>query len=438
MKKFKVRQIYLLFMLILSVFLITGCSGGETGKWLPSTPATTPGVIPGACTVTGPGIPQVTSSNPSDGNSNVTTSTTGETGKWITANFSLAMDPVTIISPATTFTLKETVGGANVAGTVTMNGANTVATFATTAALSTSTQYTAIITTAAMSEGDIALGCKYEWTFTTVGSSGGGLAPPDLGLATPFAIAATAGIVNVGATTVNGDVVLDPLATCNTVTVGSAGLIGACNSAPPTIIGTVISPLYPDAGVTSLAVKNALRATFIAINPANLSTGVYTIPDGTVLGDVAGSALVEYDNLFYPGLYKTTAGGMLITGDLTLDAQDNPDAVFVFQSDSTLGMAAGAAPPMPPGTHSRILLVNGAKASNVWWWVGSAATLGTYSEFQGNILAYDNLTMTTGATSCGRLFAGASTDGAFVFGANVVSVPGQPFAPPATYSTTCE
>jgi hypothetical protein len=341
-----------------------------------------------------------------------------------------------------TFTLRDNHKITNVEGTVAMSLSNTVATFTTTAALDGDSWYTATITRYAKNAGGTSLGCSYQWEFKTGAAGTVGLAPINLGLAAPFGIAATAGIVNVGATTVNGDVVLDPLAECNSVTVGSAGLIGACASAAPTINGTVISPLYPDAGVTSLAVKNALRQTYIDISPANLSTGVYTIPDGTVLGAIAGSALVEHDNLFYPGIYKTTSGGMLITGDLTLDAQGNSDAMFVFQSDSTLGIAAGDAPPMvvspPSGIHSRILLVNGAKASNVWWWVGSAATLGTYSEFQGNILSYSTIVMTTGATSCGRLFAGASTDGAFTFGANVLSVPGKPFAPPATYSTTCQ
>jgi hypothetical protein len=142
------------------------------------------------------------------------------------------------------------------------------------------------------------------------------------------------------------------------------------------------------------------------------------------------------DNLFFPGVYQSLTS-IMITGDLTLDAQGNPNAEFIFQSSSTVGTAAGAA---PPGVRSRILLINGAKASNVWWQAGSDATLGLYSEFQGNILAAGDITMTTGATSCGRLMAGAwvGGSGAFVFDSNVVSVPGQPFTPPATYSTVCQ
>jgi hypothetical protein len=120
-----------------------------------------------------------------------------------------------------------------------------------------------------------------------------------------------------------------------------------------------------------------------------------------------------------PGVY-TSNTSILITGDLTLDAQGDPNASFVFQSASTIGTAPDA----------RILLVGEAKASNVWWQAGSAATLNTNTIWQGNILANDDVTMVTGATSCGRLFAGAFTDGAFVFDSNVVSVPGDAAAPP--------
>jgi hypothetical protein len=88
---------------------------------------------------------------------------------------------------------------------------------------------------------------------------------------------------------------------------------------------------------------------------------------------------------------------------------------------STLTTATGASG--APG--ATISLINGAKASNVFWQVGSSATLGAYSVFAGNVLADSSITMATGATSCGRLLAGAVTaTGAFVFDSNVVSVPG--------------
>lgn len=393
-------------------------------------------IIPGAvCPVdASPTIPTVTMSDPTSDNQFATTSTMGVVpdGKLITATFSLEMDPTTIESALpgalTTFTIRETATATNVPGTVAMDITNKIATFTTSAALLPDTNYTASITIDAMSAGipPTALACPYEWNFKTVTPAAAGVGPVNLGRAATFGIASTAGIVNVGATTVNGDVVLDPDFTCNAVTVGSAGLIGDCNGIAPVINGTVISPLYPDAGVTSGFVIADLRAAYIALSPAQMFTGVTTIADGTVMGAGEGTALVVNDNLFFPGIYKTTAGGMVITGDITLDGQGDQNAVFVFQSDSSITTAAtGAADP-----HTKILLINGAKASNVFWWVGSnQATLGTYTIFQGNILSYSSITMETGATSCGRLFAGASTDGAFVFGENIVSVPGNMNAP---------
>jgi hypothetical protein len=140
------------------------------------------------------------------------------------------------------------------------------------------------------------------------------------------------------------------------------------------------------------------------------------------MGGGVGGVLVPGVNYFTSGVYISITS-ILVTGDLTLDAQGDANAVFVFQSASTLTTADGAP---SPGVHTRILLVNGAKASNVWWQVASSATIGLYSEFQGNILAADSITLKTGASSCGRLMAGAWVGGAgaFVFDSNLVSVPG--------------
>jgi hypothetical protein len=271
-----------------------------------------------------------------------------------------------------------------------------------------------------------------------------------LGTAAPFGMAATAGITNTNTapiTSINGDVVLTPTTTCNATAVpggaGSAGF-GSCGptipSSIPALNGTVIIT-----GGTASTVKNDMNAGFLKITPpagppaAGSLGGATNLPAGTTLGGVKGSALVLGTNLFFPGVYQSITS-IMITGDLTLDAQGNSNAVFVFQSSSTVGTAAGGP---TPANRTRILLVNGAKASNVWWQASSDATLGLYSEFQGNILAARDITMNTGATSCGRLFAGAwvgvaGGSGKFVFDSNVVSVPGQPFAPPAGYSTTCQ
>lgn len=278
----------------------------------------------------------------------------------------------------------------------------------------------------------------------SAGSGPGPAGPgPILGLAAPFGIAATAGVTNTATppnTLINGDVVLTPTLTCNAAAVpggsGTAGF-GLCGGSPPTLVGTVVIT-----GPTATAVKNDMNAAFLSITPpagppaAGSRGGATNLPAGTTLGAAPGSALVQNDNWFVPGIYQSTTS-ILITGDLTLDAQGNPDAVFIFQSSTTVGLADGSA---PPGPHTRIILAGGAKASNVYWQAASSATLGLYSEFQGNILAAASITMNTGATSCGRLFAGAwvGGGGAFVFDSNVVSVPGQPFAPPAGYSAVCQ
>ncbi|OYY43624.1 MAG: hypothetical protein B7Y56_12335 [Gallionellales bacterium 35-53-114] len=294
-----------------------------------------------------------------------------------------------------------------------------------------------VAVTAGCGGGDPILGAK--------ASSGpaGVTAANILGSAAPFGIAATAGVTNTGTapnTNINGDVVLDPTLTCNTVAVpggtNTAGF-GLCGGFAPTLAGTV----YITGDVATAGVVADLKAGFLKITPpagppaAGSLDGATNLPAGTTLGAATGSAMVLNDNLFYAGVYQSLTS-ILVTGDLTLDAQGDPNAVFVFQSSSSVGTADGAAP--PGGTRTRILLVNGAKASNVWWQAGTSATLGLYSEFHGNILASESITMKTGATSCGRLLAGAFAAGAFVFDSNVVSVPGKPFAPPATYSTTCE
>jgi hypothetical protein len=252
----------------------------------------------------------------------------------------------------------------------------------------------------------------------------------NLGLATPYAIAATAGVTNTitaPTTHINGNVVLDPDQTCNAVTVDNAGGFGPCGGMAPTISGTVITNQYPDT-TTSAAIKAALNAAFLSITPPAGGPAVGTLGGGTplaaptTLGDVAGNAPVLGDNWFTPGVY-TSITSILITDDITLDGQGDPNAVFVFQSASSLTTADGAP---SPGAHTRILLTNGTKASNVWWQVASSATIGSYSEIQGNILAAFDITMKTGATACGRSMAGAwvGGSGAFVFDSNVVSVPG--------------
>ena len=433
------------FMTLLLVALAAGCGGagqspilggGGAGAIL-GAPAGA--VIPGACLVPGP---KVTTSDPLNGNLSVTTSTTGVAGngKKITANFDTVMDPATI--NATTFKLAIVGGVALVPASVSYSAL--AATFTTAVPLLANTSYLAVITVGAKSATAIPLSCSYAWTFKTAPAPAAAPASVNLGLAAPFGIAATAGIANTvtaPATTIHGDVILDPTLTCNTVAVpGGANTGSAGFGVSGTACGGVLQTPVLDAtasviitGAAASAIKADLNAAYLSITPpagppaAGSLGGATSLPAGTTLGAVTGSAMVQGDNYFVPGVYQSITS-ILITGDLTLDALGDPNARFVFQSSSTIGTADGAA---PPGSRTRILLVGGAKASNVWWQAGSSATLGTQSEFNGNILAAFDITMKTGATSCGRLMAGAwvGGTGAFIFDSNVVSVPGNANAP---------
>ena len=109
------------------------------------------------------------------------------------------------------------------------------------------------------------------------------------------------------------------------------------------------------------------------------------------------------------GVYNDPSS-FLITGILTLDAGGDPDAVWIFQSGSTLITASG----------SNILLIGSARASNVFWQVGSSATLGTNSHFEGSILASDSISLNTGASLNGRALA---MTGAVTFDYNIIQIP---------------
>src|SRR5665648_543692 len=111
-------------------------------------------------------------------------------------------------------------------------------------------------------------------------------------------------------------------------------------------------------------------------------------PETTIPSELGGKTL-------YPGTYFSTSGTFQITGTLTLDAQGDPDGVFVFKTASTLITAAG----------SNVNLINSARYCRTFWKVGSSATLGTNSHFVGHIFAYQSIAAQTGATVQGQLLA---------------------------------
>src|SRR5487761_864092 len=110
-----------------------------------------------------------------------------------------------------------------------------------------------------------------------------------------------------------------------------------------------------------------------------------------------------------PGVYNATTS-LDVGGALTLDAHGNPNAVFIFQVGSTL----------VTDSASTILLTGGAQACNVFWQVGSSATLGTGSTFAGSILALQSITVTTGDTITGRALA---RNGAVTLDDDTITVP---------------
>ena len=108
----------------------------------------------------------------------------------------------------------------------------------------------------------------------------------------------------------------------------------------------------------------------------------------TVAGNLGGLTLG-------PGLYKSTSSLEISSGDLTLDARGDSNAVFIFQMASTLITTVGR----------QVVLTNGAAAANIFWQVGSSATLGTSSVFDGTIMADQTVTLNSGATLNGRALA---------------------------------
>ena len=125
--------------------------------------------------------------------------------------------------------------------------------------------------------------------------------------------------------------------------------------------------------------------------------------DGTVATELGGTTPL-------PGVYGSVAGSFGITGTLTLDALGDPDAVWIFQMGTTL-ITAGS---------SQVTLAGGASADNIFWQVGSSATLGASSLFRGSILALTSISLDTSANVDGRLLA---RNGAVTLIGNEITVP---------------
>jgi Ice-binding-like/Bacterial Ig-like domain len=317
----------------------------------------------------------------------------------VTATFSKAMNPATINSPATTFTL--TLNGASVAGQVSYNVATQIATFTPTTSLMPSVSYTATITTGAQDQFGIGLAASKVWTFTTSVAC----APPaavSLGAACTFGILAGTTATNTGATSVTAVTGTEDLG----VSPGSA-VTGFADPPANVYVGPGTHTAGPGlvSGTIHLMDPAAAAAQLALTAEYNDLAGRSAPAPTTVAGDLGGQTLA-------PGIYKSTST-LGITGTLTLDGGGNANAVWIFQIASGLTTASS----------SSVVLAGGAQSRNIFWQVGSSATLGTSSTFNGSILALTSITVTNGATLNGRALA---QNGAVTLDTNMVTAPSCP------------
>ena len=272
----------------------------------------------------------------------------------IKVTFDEQMDSLTI-NPSTFFIT-------GVAGAVTFDVVSQTATLTPSANLAANTTFTINVTTGAKDLGGVPLAAPFHQTFTTGPCKTGGVPPvalcPFIG---NFSVLAGSTVTNTGSTVISGDVGVSP---------GTA-----VTGFPP---GLASGAIHKADGAAAQA-QAALTTAYI--DAAGRAGGT------SVAGDLVGKT-------FTAGVYNSTSS-LANTGDVTLDAQGDPAAVFIFQIASTLTTGSG----------SHVVLANGASACNVFWQVGSSATLGTNSVFKGNVLALTSITITTGVNLQGRALA---------------------------------
>jgi cell division septation protein DedD len=188
-------------------------------------------------------------------------------------------------------------------------------------------------------------------------------APVGLGTAGSFAVLAGTTVTNTGPSTISGNLGVSP---------GTA-----VTGFPPGIVsnGTIHSADGVAAGAQS-----------------DLTTGYNDAAGRSPTASVPG--FIGAGQTLAPGVYKASSS-LDVGGSLTLDGGGDPNAVFIFQAPSTL----------ITDSASSVILTNGAQACNVFWQVGSSATLGTNSAFAGSILALTSISVDTGDTIAGRALA---------------------------------
>lgn len=211
----------------------------------------------------------------------------------------------------------------------------------------------------------------------------------NLGTASSFAVLGGSTVTNTGPSVLNGDLGVSP----GTAVVGF-GLPAVVNGAT-----------HVNDAVASQAQSDLTTAYNVAAGEA--------VTANLTGQDLGGLTLTA-------GAYSFATSAQL-TGQLTLDAAGDPNAQFVFEIGSTLTTASA----------SSVIMVNGASPCNVYWQVGSSATLGTTTAFQGNVMALTSITLNTGATVQGRVLA---RNGAVTLDQNVINA--SPCAPSSSLTPT--
>nr|WP_315255657.1 Ig-like domain-containing protein [uncultured Flavobacterium sp.] len=320
-------------------------------------------------------VPTVTDTDPNNNAMGVALNQT------VTADFSTIMDAATINT--STFTLKQ--GTTTIPGTVSYSG--TTASFNPTNSLVLGMVYTATITNGAKNAAGTSLASNYVWQFTTM------LNPPapiivDLGTAAVFgAFGGNAGITNQGLNTVinNGSIATTAASTLITGFHDGNGIYTETPLNVGNVTGDIFAAPPAPGNATSFAVaqQGQLDATaaYLSISPASKPGG--SDPNA---GELGGLTLA-------PGVYKSASGTFKISnGDLTLDAKGDPNATWIFQTAA--GLTVGIAG--PTGAKS-VILINGALSKNVFWYVGSAATINGAGggTMVGTIIATSGVTFST-------------------------------------------
>lgn len=388
----------------------TGLNMVSNYNWKFSTSAATDGTAP-----------TVERINPADLATAVATNTT------VKATFSEAMNPFTV--KTANFTLTSVLGGP-VAGTVSINPLNTIATFTPNAILATNTTYKATIVSGATGVTDqagnaLSPGDKV-WTFTTAATA---TTQPlvVLNMAQPFGtFGGSAGMTNMGIKTiVNGDI--------GTIATGTSMITGFHDSSniyteTPSNNGQVTGKIFTCTNSTTgtnVAGPSAPDCALATQARLDAQTAYLALAAMPVVGKSAAPGANLAGVTLLPGTYKAPSGSFLVQGgNLTLDAQGDANATWVFQMASTLTVGGpGAAAPQS------IILTNGALPQNVFWQVGSAATINAAGggTMVGTIIAREGVTFSTaGNVNIVTLNGRALSLGASVTLVNtVINVPAQ-------------